>query len=48
MEKTLKVKIKHRLPMEVVKLLRSRGSVVKSKKDYNRQREKKVVLSEVE
>lgn len=42
-----KVKIKHRLPAEVVQILRSRGSVLKSKKDYNRKQEKIKLLSEV-
>lgn len=43
-----KVRIRHRLPMEVVQLLRTKHGVLKSKKTYNRKNKKKVILSEVE
>lgn len=33
--------------MEIVQILRSRGSVVMSKKEYNRKRDKTKLLSEV-
>lgn len=45
--KKLKIKIRHRLPMEVVHLLKNRGSVVRSKKDYDRKREKQILKKEV-
>lgn len=37
-----KKRIKHRLPMEVVNLLRTKHGVLKSKKDYNRKNEKEL------
>jgi hypothetical protein len=40
-------KIRHRLPEEVVHILRHRGGVIKSKKDYNRKEEKRKLFNEV-
>lgn len=40
-------KVQHRLPEEVVHILRHRGGAIKSKKDYNRKEEKKKLLNEV-
>ena len=42
-----KVKIKNRLPMEIVQILKSKGTVVESKTSYSRKREKIKLLKEV-
>lgn len=46
MKKKIK-KVKHRLPIELALTLRSKGSVINSKKEYNRKREKGVVRNEI-